>query len=307
MFLILPVGVNYSARRYPVVTFTLMGLCTLVYLVTLGLRLEYGRSVYAWVFQNLWLIPATSHWWAYFTAMFVHGGFFHLLGNMIFLFLFGACVEDILGRAKFIVFYLVCGLVADFVYIAMTPEHFVSHLPMGGASGAIAGCIGGFMLLLLKTEIDFKWFFFFFFRPASGDFSLPAWLVISGWFLKELIFAIIASVNHSTGGGVAFGAHVGGTLCGLGLISLEKLRTMGRKPAPRTPVTFRPAVAVAAAPDEPQDIFLCMDGSQLGPFSLSHIRGMSELGSLSPGTLYWKEGMEDWEELGKCQSLNAKC
>src|SRR5271163_2814163 len=157
MFIILPVGVDYGARRYPVVTFTLMGLCTAVYLVTLGFASQYGKAAYEWSFLHLWLIPDNAVWWTYLTSMFVHGGFFHLLGNMIFLFLFGSCVEDIIGRLRFTVFYLVCGLVAEFAYIGMIPDHFASAIPMGGASGAISGCIGGFMLLLLRTHIDFKW------------------------------------------------------------------------------------------------------------------------------------------------------
>jgi membrane associated rhomboid family serine protease len=314
MFIILPVGVDYNARRYPVVSFTLMGLCTAVYLVTLGLAAEYGKAAYQWSFLHLWLIPEKSLWWTYLTSLFVHGGFFHLLGNMIYLFLFGACVEDIIGRVRFTVFYFVCGLVAEFAYIGMTPAHFASTIPMGGASGAISGCLGGFMLLQLRTQIDFKWFSFFFFRPASGDFTLPAWLVVSAWFLKDLAFAILTAAIHTSRGGVAFGAHVGGTLCGLGLISLEKLLSKGSlspgQVSPK-PLATRSAAGIgvrasgASTPAEPQDIYLYMDGTQIGPFRLSQIRGMFALGSISEGTLYWKDGMEDWhavEELHEART-----
>jgi membrane associated rhomboid family serine protease len=300
MFITLPVGVDYNARRYPVVTFTLMGLCAAVYLVTLGLAASaYGRAVYEWSFLHLWLIPGKSFWWTYLTSMFVHGGFFHLLGNMIFLFLFGACVEDIIGRLRFALFYVVCGLVAEFVYIGMIPDHFASEMPMGGASGAISGCIGGFMLLQLRTRIEFKWFLLFFFRPYNGDFALPAWLVVSAWFLKDLAFAILAAVHHMHGGGVAVGAHVGGTVCGLALISLEKLRTKGTCSSPeslaiRSAVGIRDQPSGASDPAEPQDIYLYTDGAQIGPFRLSQIRNMFALGSISEGTLYWKNGMEDW-------------
>src|SRR5579864_4735651 len=148
MFFLIPVGVDYRARRYPVVTFTLMGLCTIIYLITLVLQISNGEAITDWVMQNLWLIPAESHWWAYITYMFVHGGILHLVGNMIYLFLFGSCVEDIIGRIHFIFFYFVSGLIACFAYIAMSPGHFASEIPMGGASGAISGCIGGFLLLL---------------------------------------------------------------------------------------------------------------------------------------------------------------
>jgi membrane associated rhomboid family serine protease len=293
MFIILPVGVDYNARRYPVVTFTLMGLCTAVYLATLGLTLENGRPAAQWIMQHLWLIPDKSYWWTYLTSMFVHGGFFHLLGNMIFLFLFGSCVEDIIGRAAYVAFYFICGLVAEFAYIAMSPEHFASAIPMGGASGAISGCVGGFMLLLLKTHVDFKYFGFFFFRPFGGDFSLPAWVVVSAWFLKDLAGAIIAMNNQSNLGGVAFGAHVGGTLCGLGLIALEKLRT--------NMVASRPVAVRLPTTAEAQDLYLFSDGAQIGPFTLSQIRSMMALGSLAAGTVYWKEGMEDWRAVEELQ------
>src|SRR5258705_216771 len=120
MFFILPVGVDYRARRYPVVTFTLMGICVAVYVITLLLGLSGdGEAVDGWAYENLWLIPTESHWWTYITSMFVHGGFFHLAGNMVYLFLFGACVEDIIGRLRFTIFYLVAGIAASVAHIAV--------------------------------------------------------------------------------------------------------------------------------------------------------------------------------------------
>lgn len=292
MFIILPVGVNYSARRYPVVTFTIMGLCTAVFLFTFGGHLWRGETFDESVLENLWLTPAMSHWWTYLTSMFVHEGILHIVGNMIFLFLFGSAVEDMIGRVRYAVFYLTCGIVAELAYIAMIPDHFASNLPMGGASGAISGCIGGFMLLLLKTEVQFKYFGWIFFRPFSGDFELKAWLVVSFWFLKDLAMLILT--RHSSGGGVAFGAHVGGTLCGLGLIGLEKLRVQLVPIAPTR-------AAVVAQVAESQDIFLFMNGAQIGPFSLSQIRGMFVMGSIAGGTVYWKDGMPDWRAAEELQ------
>ena len=118
--------------------------------------------------------------------------------------------------------------------------------------------------------------------------------MISAWFLKDLAAAVLVSTIHQTGGGVAFGAHVGGTLGGLGLISLEKLR---RNIQPiRNVRPANPSVVRVAAPHpvEAPAIFLFMDGSQIGPFTLSQIRGMFSTGSVSDGTVYWREGMEDW-------------
>ena len=225
MFIILPVGVDYQARRYPVVTFTLMGLCVAIYLTTLICKVSGdSQAVDEWVFGHLWLIPGESHWWTYLTHMFVHGGFFHVTGNMIYLYLFGSCVEDAIGRVRYIIFYLLCGVAAAFAYILVSPDHFASEIPMGGASGAISGCIGGFLMLMAKTQIEFKWFIFFMFRLWNGEFMLPAWLVISFWFLADLAGMVLSNLINAHRGGVAFGAHVGGTLFGLGLMAFERVR-----------------------------------------------------------------------------------
>ena len=99
MFIILlPVGMNYRTERLPVVTFTLMGINTLVYLVSLIFFLATQGESDIWIFEHLWLIPSVSYPWTYLTSMFVHAGILHLLGNMMFLFLFGCCVEDMIGR-----------------------------------------------------------------------------------------------------------------------------------------------------------------------------------------------------------------
>ena len=309
-FFILPVGVDYRARRYPVVTFTLMGLCTLIYLVT-ELFNTRGSGVQEWVFENLWLIPAESHWWSYFTSMFVHAGFLHLAGNMIYLFLFGSCVEDLIGRARFILFYLGCGLIAAFAEIAFSPNHFASEIPFGGASGAISGCIGGFLLLLARTKIEFKWVFLFWLRIWSGEFFLPAWIVISVWFLQDFAGMALkaASSGHAERGGTAFAAHVGGTLCGLGLMPLirlwSKLYPVDEEEVQvatptRVQVPGRPQVAarlVSSPPDaENPTIYLHAAGLQSGPFTLAQIQKLFSDGAVSAQTFYWQEGMDDWRD-----------
>ena len=303
MFFILPVGVDYRARRYPVVTFTLMGICILFYLIEVFFRLSgNGKSVDEWVFPYLWLIPSESHWWTYLTTMFVHEGFFHLAGNMVYLFLFGACVEDIIGRFRFTIFYLLGGLAASFAYIALTQDHFKSDIPLGGASGAISACIGGFLLLLLKTKIEFKWVFFFFFRIWSGEFMLPAWLVISFWFLEDFVMMILTMMANQVGGGTAFAAHVGGMLFGMGLMAIEKvrLRRAGDDDFEEEPeIEKKPVMRVVvkpksvSPPDEAPTILLFHNDTQSGPFTLSQIQHKFLIGEISMEALYWYEGMDD--------------
>ena len=308
MFIALPVGMNYETRRWPIVTFSLIGLNTLVYLVMLTYSLATGDGwnvTTPWVMQNLWLIPAQSDWWMYLTSMFVHAGILHLVGNMIFLFLFGCCVEDMIGRVKFIFMYLAGGFIAELAYIAFSPEHFSSAIPMGGASGAISACMGMYLLLRADADIEFKYFFWFFAYVRAGEFELPAWIAITGWFLKDVLGMGLGWILGEHGGGVAFGAHVGGLLAGAAMIGTYKLFNRSQKNAddiPARAVTpmnlgLQPATA-AIAPQkttgETPAIFIYAGGQQSGPFALSQIQAMTQLGSIGPDALYWSEGMADW-------------
>ena len=300
---------NYETRRLPIITFTLMGINILVYLATLPFLLgSGGEDAQAWVYGHLWLIPAISSWHTYLTSMFVHGGFFHLLGNMVYLFLFGSCVEDMIGRWRFLVFYLLGGLVAQWVFVAAIPEHFASMIPMGGASGAISACLGGYLVLRASVEIDFKYFGLIFFRPFAGEFSLAAWIVITFWFLKDLFFAVLSFYLGQGQGGVAFGAHVGGFLAGLGLVALNKVISKKETKTPAGPirvhVPVRPQVAArpmtdAALPKDqpespPRTIYLFDGSNQLGPFNVFQVQEMLSLGSVTAETLYWSDGMTEW-------------
>ncbi len=298
MFFILPIGVEYRAERYPVVTFTLMGVNVAVWLASLIYILQGGEDAEIAFIENFWLIPAESIWYTYISTVFVHAGFLHLLGNMIYLFLFGSCVEDLIGRWRFAVFYFLGGLASDFAHIAATPEHFASEIPLGGASGAVSACIGGFVLLLHKTRINFRYFVFLFLRFWSGEFWLPAWLVISFWFLKDLFFAVLGYLQAESGGGVAFAAHVGGFLSGFALISANKF--LLRLKSPRRAESFPEAgyaVEAAGEPAEAPAIYLFASDAQLGPFTPLQVRQMLELGSITPETLYWREGMDDWRSV----------
>jgi membrane associated rhomboid family serine protease len=305
MFIILPVGMNYQTRRLPVVTFTLIGLNTVVYLISLIFTLSQGREAYLWIYKNLWLIPELSNWHTYLTSMFVHASFFHLLGNMLYLFLFGCCVEDMIGRWRFATLYLLSGFAAELAYIAGTPEHFASAIPMGGASGAISACMGAYLLLRAKVDIDFKYFGIIFFRPFSGDFSLAAWVVISFWFLKDVFFAMLSYYVNEGHGGVAFGAHVGGFLAGMGLIGLHKLlppkqdRTKSKVGPMR--VNVRKTAPLAARPvaleTETPTLYVFQGDTQYGPYNLFQIQQMMAEGSVTAEAQYWSEGMTEWRNI----------
>lgn len=305
MFFLLPVGVNYQTNRLPLVTFILMGLNILIYVIGLIARFNGGDDAEIWIVEHLWLIPASSSWHAYLTSMFVHAGFFHLLGNMIYLFLFGCCVEDMVGRWKFLVFYLLGGLAADFGHIAAIGEHFQSEIALGGASGAVTACLAGFLVLFSRQEIEFRYFGFFFLRFFSGDFSLPAWIVISFWFAKDLLFAALSYAHESTGGGVAFAAHVGGFIGGLALVFLFKMthRTSSEDSSAAEPppaLIPRPVSSTELPPEdlaETPSIYLCENGVESGPFNSHQIRQMVTLGSVSTEAQYWQEGMTEWSPI----------
>lgn len=198
MFDILPVAVDYQARRYPVVTFTLMGLNAVLYLLSLYFFFAPPKKSGTPGSLIYLFMPA----------------FFHFVGNMIYLFLFGACVEDLMGRLWFTLFYLGGGLLANLTQVLLTTGDG-ADIPIVGASGAISACIGGFLIVLAKTRINFRWFFWFWFRIFNGEFWMAAWIVITFWFLMDF-GSLILELGFSSGGGggVAFGAHVGGTAAG---------------------------------------------------------------------------------------------
>jgi membrane associated rhomboid family serine protease len=295
MFLTIPTGVSYKTDRFPVVTFTIMGVNVAVYLISFGFFLAQGEPAEEWIFNNLWLKPASSGLHAWITHMFVHAGFFHLLGNMIYLFLFGSCLEDAIGRPKYVAFYLLGGLAAALVQIIGTPEHFASDVPLGGASGAISACMGGFLLLFHKTKIQF-WYVFF---MRTGEFELFSWLVVSFWFLKDLVFAILSYTAEGAGGGVAFAAHAGGFVGGMGLIALHKLFLKIRGSGEPEIASAPAAYPLHPVRHEAANIYVLDGGTQVGPFTPSAVLEMQNLGSLSNDAYYWQEGMPEWRSLNE--------
>ena len=155
----------------------------------------------------------TAHpeWRTLVTSMFLHGGWMHLIGNMWFLWIFGNNVEDAMGHARFAVFYLLCGLVAASLQVALQPA---SGVPMVGASGAIGGVMGAYIVLYPRVRIHTGVFLGFY----LARFSVPAVFMLGYWFLLQLLGG--ASSFGRAGGGVAFWAHVGGFAAGALLVTL---------------------------------------------------------------------------------------
>ncbi len=147
-----------------------------------------------------------------FTSMFLHGSWLHLLGNMWFLWLFGNNVEDSMGRARFVAFYLVCGLAAALLQVALDPA---AAVPMVGASGAISGVMGAYLVLYPRVRVYALLPIGFFLTSIT----LPAWTMLLYWFAIQLLSGVTV-LSGATAGGVAFWAHVGGFVAGAVLIKL---------------------------------------------------------------------------------------
>jgi membrane associated rhomboid family serine protease len=152
-------------------------------------------------------------WHTTLTSMFLHGGWFHVIGNMWFLWVFGNNIEDAMGHARFVVFYLLCGLLAAAAQVAMGPS---SPIPMVGASGAISGVMGAYLVLYPRVRVHTLIFLGFFLTRVT----LPAWIILLYWGLLQLVGSIPAVAGGATGGGVAFVAHLGGFVAGAALIRL---------------------------------------------------------------------------------------
>jgi membrane associated rhomboid family serine protease len=155
--------------------------------------------------------PQPATWITPFTSMFMHGGLLHLGGNMLFLWIFGNNVEDSMGPLKFIVFYVLGGLAADAAQIAIGPNEAV---PTIGASGAVAGVLGGYLLLFPQARVVTVIFIIFFFTILE----LPALLFLVIWIGQQFLFAYFDLIGPQEGGGVAYFAHIGGFVFGLLLI-----------------------------------------------------------------------------------------
>ena len=149
----------------------------------------------------------------------LHGGWLHLLGNLLYLYVFGNNVEDRLGRVRFLLFYLVCGFAATYGFAAVSPS---SETPLVGASGAIAGVLGAYLVLFPRARV-WSLLTFFFFLPVR----LPAWVVLGSWFVLQALYFGGAGITDATdSGGVAYLAHVLGFV--VGALLVWRLRGTGQ-------------------------------------------------------------------------------
>jgi membrane associated rhomboid family serine protease len=202
---------TYSA---PVVTTLLIVACALVFFYELSLD-EYSRNYFITLYG---VVPAHLRPVTLVTSLFLHGGWSHIIGNMLFLWAFGKSLEDAMGHTKFLVFYMVCGIVAGITHVAF---NYYSSLPTVGASGAIAGVMGAYLIKFPRARIHTLIFVLFFFTMAD----IPAAFILVYWFVMQL-FSGYGSIAHTnvTDSGVAWFAHVGGFITGMILVNLMGTR-----------------------------------------------------------------------------------
>ncbi|MEE9447371.1 MAG: rhomboid family intramembrane serine protease [Arenicellales bacterium] len=219
----IPLHDDNPTHIQPVLTITFIVMCCLVFFWQFA-HDENGQIL---IVNQLGVIPAvlldnlhineTQTWvpasLTVFTSMFLHGGWMHLIGNMLYLWVFGNNIEDAMGHVKFVIFYLLCGVAAVFAQAIPDPN---SVVPMVGASGAISGVLGAYLLLYPRAKVLVGIPIFIYLHTMR----LPAMWVLGAWFALQL-FSSLATAG-TEGGGVAFGAHIGGFIAGMVLIPFFK-------------------------------------------------------------------------------------
>jgi len=207
----------------PILTIAFIVACTLVFLYQVSLPSEpaelfvyrYG-AIPAAVFGQAAIPPEVASFPAVttlFTSMFLHGGWMHLIGNMLYLWIFGNNIEDVMGHIRFVIFYLTCGVMAALSHALTDPA---STMPMVGASGAISGVLGAYLLLFPRAQVLVLIPLGLYTRMMY----VPAGFVLGLWFVMQLLSGGMSLGRQ--GGGVAFFAHVGGFVTGMALIGLFK-------------------------------------------------------------------------------------
>lgn len=204
----IPIRDHNPSKQRPVVTWSLMVLNIFFFALYFPMMSDPAIASF---FDNWAMIPAKITagvgYHTALTSMFLHGGIMHLAGNMLFLWIFGDNVEDVMGHIPYLVFYLVCGVAAGALHVFSNPN---SPLPMVGASGAIAGVLGAYLLLYPKARVDVALILIIIVRM----FTWPAWIVLGAWMIFQIAGGLLTA---STGGGIAYWAHIGGFVVGITL------------------------------------------------------------------------------------------
>jgi len=229
---VIPLYDRNPTRRFPIVTVSLIAACFLVFLYELSISIGGGDTALETFFDS-WgavpsKIPASIDAGGYVsqatlgivTSIFLHGGWLHILGNMLYLWIFGNNVEDRLGRVGFLVFYLVGGIVAALAQVWIDPH---STQPLVGASGAIAAALGAYIVLFPGARILSLVFLGFFYQLLN----VPALLILGFWFVLQLISGFGSLGGDTAQGGVAFFAHIGGFAFGMVIGALLRVRGAG--------------------------------------------------------------------------------
>jgi membrane associated rhomboid family serine protease len=219
-----PLHDDNPTRIVPVVTVAFLVTCVLVFVWQISQGQQFERAIYSFgaipavVFGTKELpaeLAIVPPWTTVLTSMFMHGGWMHLIGNMLYLWIFGNNVEDAMGHLRFVIFYLLCGIAA---FLAQSLPATQSVVPMVGASGAISGVLGAYLLLYPHARVLVA-------IPLGiiiHTTRLPAGWVLAFWFVLQIISSALAGEGQ---GGVAFGAHIGGFIAGLVLIPLFKYKS----------------------------------------------------------------------------------
>lgn len=201
-----PIRDHNPSGRTPFVTYALILANVAVFVFSLP---AYGDPYQQHVFFLNWgLVPAFGGPVNYLTSMFLHAGFMHLAGNMLFLWVFGDNLEDELGHLRFLGFYLLAGIASALAQVAADPA---STIPMVGASGAIGGVMGGYLLMFPRARVDVLFIIIIFVRILP----VPAWIVLGFWFAAQIFSGVSTPTDM---GGVAYWAHAGGFISGLAMV-----------------------------------------------------------------------------------------
>lgn len=217
----IPIRDNNPGRSFPIVTLVIIGVNVLAFLRELQLEAMGDR----FALQSLMMVPAevssgrdlppvpaplSMPLITVFTSMFLHAGWLHLIGNMLYLWIFGDNVEDMMGHFRFLLFYLLCGVAAAMTHVASDPH---SVIPTLGASGAVSGVLGAYMLLFPWAGVQVLMLLGLFSRVIL----VPAWVMLGLWFLLQVVNS---SASAGGQGGVAYFAHIGGFVAGALLVWL---------------------------------------------------------------------------------------